>query len=603
VAKARAPGRLRQLAATLAGAIRLTREASPAAFWINVTISALTAVMPPLTVWLGKHLVDLVVRGQSRGGVSSADMVPTVIGLGATAAALRALSAVQAHRQTHFASIVELHAERRLLEKVAAADLGYFDDPGWHDRAARATRELSWRPYTLACTLVSLAGSLVTLAGMLVLLGALSPWLVVLALASVVPTAMTQRRVTRELHELWHVTTPEERQRHYLRSVLSQAEAAKEVRAFGLADHLLRRHAEVSGHRLAAMRRLHARADRNVVLSAAAAGAALGGSYWLVATRGLAGSFTPGDLTLVIGAFAAVTAQLGALLGSFLQLDQNAAFLADYFSFLELEPLLPVPARPTPLPTDLGDGIRLEAVTFTYPTGTAPILRDVDLNVAPGELLALVGANGAGKTSIVKLLLRFYDPDAGTVRIGGVDVRELDPVELRQRIGVLFQDFEHYELSARDNVVLGRTDGTADDNEVWNALNAAEAEELVLGLPHGLDSHVGRLFSGGHDLSGGEWQRLALARLLFRNADIWIFDEPASALDAEVEAAVFANLRALLEGRIGIVISHRFSTVRSADRIAVIGDGHIVELGSHEELMEVGGAYARLFNLQAAGYR
>ena len=151
--------------------------------------------------------------------------------------------------------------------------------------------------------------------------------------------------------------------------------------------------------------------------------------------------------------------------------------------------------------------------------------------------------------------------------------------------------------------MLGRTDGTADDNEVWNALNAAEAEELVLGLPHGLDSHVGRLFSGGHDLSGGEWQRLALARLLFRNADIWIFDEPASALDAEVEAAVFANLRALLEGRIGIVISHRFSTVRSADRIAVIGDGHIVELGSHEELMEVGGAYARLFNLQAAGYR
>ena len=225
------------------------------------------------------------------------------------------------------------------------------------------------------------------------------------------------------------------------------------------------------------------------------------------------------------------------------------------------------------------------------------------LNIRHGELVALVGENGAGKSTLVKLLLRFYDPDLGSVRVGGVNLKDMDPEALRGRIGVLFQDYAMYELSVRENVVMGRPDAPVDDARVMEALRDARSDWLVRKMPNGLDSKVGRLFEGGHDLSGGEWQRLALARIMYRDADIWILDEPTSSLDPEAEAAIFAELKENLKGRIGIVISHRFSTVRIADRIAVIADGRVKEIGTHSELLRAGGRYAELFELQAAGYR
>jgi len=230
-------------------------------------------------------------------------------------------------------------------------------------------------------------------------------------------------------------------------------------------------------------------------------------------------------------------------------------------------------------------------------------VKDLSLHIRRGELVALVGENGAGKSTLVKLLLRFYDADQGAVRVGGIDLRDLEPEELRGRIGVLFQDYASYELSVRENVVMGRPGGTPDDERVRQALRNARSDWLLQRMPNGLDSKVGRLFEGGHDLSGGEWQRLALARIMYRDADIWILDEPTSSLDPEAEAAIFAELKENLRGRIGIVISHRFSTVRIADRIAVIAGGRVSELGSHEELLRAGGRYAELFELQAAGYR
>ena len=227
----------------------------------------------------------------------------------------------------------------------------------------------------------------------------------------------------------------------------------------------------------------------------------------------------------------------------------------------------------------------------------------MNLKIRHGELVALVGENGAGKSTLVKLLLRFYDPDLGSIRVGGVNLKDVDPEALRSRVGVLFQDYATYELSVRENVVMGRPDVPEDDARVMEALRDARSEWLVKKMPNGLDSKVGRLFEGGHDLSGGEWQRLALARIMYRDADIWILDEPTSSLDPEAEAAIFAELKENLKGRIGIVISHRFSTVRIADRIAVVADGRVKEIGTHAELLRAGGRYSQLFELQAAGYR
>jgi ATP-binding cassette subfamily B protein len=306
---------------------------------------------------------------------------------------------------------------------------------------------------------------------------------------------------------------------------------------------------------------------------------------------------------LVIGAFASVAATLGNVSSTFVAVDQHTTFLDDYFSFLAIEPLVPVKAQPHAVPARLDAGIEFDTVTFTYPGGTSPAVDELSLHIRNGELIALVGENGAGKSTLVKLLLRFYDVSKGTVRVGGVDLRDVNPEALRSRIGVLFQDYASYELTIRENVLMGRPDGQTDDERVLDALRDARSEWLLKKMPNGLDSKVGRLFEGGHDLSGGEWQRLALARIMYRDADIWILDEPTSSLDPEAEAAIFAELKENLKGRIGIVISHRFSTVRIADRIAVIDDGRVTELGTHDELLRADGRYAHLFELQAAGYR
>ncbi len=347
-------------------------------------------------------------------------------------------------------------------------------------------------------------------------------------------------------------------------------------------------------------------ATRISLLTGLVSGTTLALAYVFLAVRGVAGTINPGGVVLVIGAFNAVSNTLGQISSTFVAVDQHTTFLDDYFSFLAVQPLLPVPASPSS-EVDLRKGIEFDNVTFSYPGGTEPAVAGLSLHIRSGELIALVGENGAGKSTLIKLLLRFYDPDQGSVRVGGVDLRNLEPAVLRSRIGVLFQDYASYELSVRENVVMGRPDGEVHgkekDERVMEALRDARSDWLLKKMPRGLDAKVGRLFEGGHDLSGGEWQRLALARIMYRDADIWILDEPTSSLDPEAEAAIFAELKENLKGRIGIVISHRFSTVRIADRIAVIADGRVTELGTHQELLRAEGRYAQLFELQAAGYR
>jgi ATP-binding cassette subfamily B protein len=332
-------------------------------------------------------------------------------------------------------------------------------------------------------------------------------------------------------------------------------------------------------------------------------GTTLALAYLFVSIKGVEGTIDPGGVVLVIGAFTSVSTTLSQISSTFVSVDQHTAFLDDYFSFLSIDELVKKVEKVEALPANLDKGINFDDVSFKYPGNSEYAVKDFNLTINRGELIALVGENGAGKSTIIKLLLRFYDVDSGTITIGGIDLKKTDPENLRNRIGVLFQDYANYELTVRENVTMGRPYAEVSDDRVVGSLRDARSEWLVKKMPHGLDSKVGRLFEGGHDLSGGEWQRLALARIMYRDADIWILDEPTSSLDPEAEAGIFAELKENLKGRIGIVISHRFSTVRIADRIAVINDGKVAELGTHDELMKAQGRYSKLFELQAAGYR
>jgi len=588
----------------------LAWAASPRSLIRYSVLGMLTAAMPPVAVYLGATLVNRIAEARLHS-LRFTDLVPILVGLWVATAVQRAIGAYMGYGRNLFVRRVQLEAERRLLAQASKVDIGHFDNSDWHDRLARAKRDVSWRPGDLTWSVLGLSGNIVTVILMAGLLASLHWVLVLLALAAAGLSLALERRVTSRLYEYFYKETPEEREREYLGDLLVQPRSTKEIRAYVLADYLLGRHTKLSEDLFKQRELMYRSATRISLLTGLVGGTTLALAYVFLAVRGVAGTIDPGGVVLVIGAFNAVSSTLGQISSTFVAVDQHTTFLDDYFSFLSIGPLVPVPVDPHPesawhsgISTS---GIAFDNVTFKYPGGTEPAVAGLNLHIRSGELIALVGENGAGKSTLIRLLLRFYDPDQGSVRVGGVDLKDLDPTVLRSRIGVLFQDYASYELSVRENVVMGRPGGEvldkATDERVMAALRDARSDWLLKKMPRGLDAKVGRLFEGGHDLSGGEWQRLALARIMYRDADIWILDEPTSSLDPEAEAAIFAELKENLKGRIGIVISHRFSTVRIADRIAVIADGHVTELGSHEELLRAQGRYAQLFELQAAGYR
>lgn len=597
-----AKGRVARVKKNLLQGLSLAWAASPKLL-IRYTLAGMfNAIMPPISVYLGAVLVNKISQAQVQS-LTFTDILPVILGLWFTIIVQRTIGSYLGYGRNLYVRRVELEAERRLLEKASKVDLGHFDNSNWHDRLARAKRDVSWRPGDLTWSVLGLSGNVVTIILMAGLLASLHYILVVLALVASVLSLLLESRVTSKLYNYFYKETPEERERQYIGDLLVQPRNTKEIRAYVLSDYLLGRHKNLSETLFTQRARMYRSGTRTAVLTGLLTGTALALAYVFVAVRGIEGTISPGGVVLVIGAFTSVAGSLGQISSTFVAVDQHTTFLEDYFSFLTISPLVPVPAKPENIAERPIDEISFNNVAFTYPGGTEPAVEGLNLHIKKGELIALVGENGAGKSTLIKLLLRFYDAEQGSITVGGVDIKDMDPQDLRSRIGVLFQDFASYELTVRENVMMGRPNGQTDDSKVLKALQDSRSEWLVNKMPDGLNSKVGRLFEGGHDLSGGEWQRLALARIMYRNADIWILDEPTASLDPEAEAGIFAELKENLKGRIGIVISHRFSTVRIADRIAVIADGHVTEIGSHDELMKANNRYAHLFELQAAGYR
>ena len=432
-------GRARRVRKNLRQGLALAWSASPHSLVKYSLLGVLSSAMPPIAVYLGALLVNRIADARLHA-IGLREIVPIIIGLWAATGLQRAIGAYMGYGRNLFVRRVQLEAEQRLLDQASKVDLGHFDNSNWHDRLARAKRDVSWRPGDLTWSVLGLSGNIVTIVLMAGLLASLHVVLVVLALAAAIVSLLIERRVTVKLYEYFYKETPEEREREYLGDLLVQPRTTKEIRAYVLAEYLLGRYRDRSEELYRLREQMYQSGARISALTGLVTGTALGLAYLFVAVQGMAGGIDPGGVVLVIGAFTALSGTLSTISSTFVAVDQHTTFLDDYFSFLGIDPLVSVSPNPRPVPPSLEAGIEFDDVTFTYPGGTEPAVRNLNLHIRGGELLALVGENGAGKSTLVKLLLRFYDPSSGAVRAGGADLRDVDPMEWRSRIGVLFQD-------------------------------------------------------------------------------------------------------------------------------------------------------------------
>ncbi|MBN2574782.1 MAG: ABC transporter ATP-binding protein [Deltaproteobacteria bacterium] len=494
------------------------------------------------------------------------------------------------------------HVSDLLHAKSIEVDLAYYENAKYYDTLHQAQKEASYRPARVVSGLAQAGLGALSLAGMAGLLFSFH-WsvAVVLFLASI-PGTLVRLKYSNKLFRWYRWRTGDERRAWYLNSLLTTAEHAKELRLFDLGDLLRGRFRDLRAKLRAG--RLEIAAGRTVAETLAQTGATLAvfGSYAFIAYRAIQGAITLGDLVMYFQAFQRGMSVLQDFLGSLATLYEDNLFLANLYEFLDLRPQVAEPEKPAPFPRPLRQGIAIDHLTFHYPGGSRPVLDDVSLTLRPGEHVALVGENGSGKTTLVKLLCRLYDPTSGTIAIDGRDLREFATSDLRRAISVVFQDFARYQLTARENIGFGDSRGAPGEARITTAAERSGAHPIIAALPKGYDTFLGKWFEDGEELSIGEWQKVALARAFLREAPIIVLDEPTSALDAKAEFDFYEKFRTVAQGKSAVLISHRFSTVRMADRIYVLDKGRIIESGTHDELLRKQGHYAELFGTQARYY-
>jgi ATP-binding cassette subfamily B protein len=587
--------------------LRLIWQTSPALTLGNIALRLVRAALPLAMLFVGRLIIDNVVQ-LSRLPAGDRTLSP-VFGLVAlefglvllTDALGRAVALLDSLLGDLFANASSV----RLMRHAAELDLDQFEDSTFYDKLERARRQTLSRSVLMsqvlaqgqdAVTLVLLAAGLV----------AFQPWLLGLLLLAVVPAFLGESHFNERSYSLSHSWTPERRELDYLRQTGASDETAKEVKIFGLSDFLINRFETLSDQFYTQNKALALRRAGWGTVFAAVGAAGYYGAYLYIISQAVGGVISIGQLTFLAGSFARLRGLLEGILSRFSQVADGALYLQDFFDFFQITPRI---VRPTegqtvrPFPRPIQQGFTFEDVGFKYKNAEKWALRHLSFELHAGEKLALVGENGAGKTTLVKLLARLYDPSEGRILLDGHDLREYDPAELRQEIGVIFQDFVRFQLPAGQNLAVGRISERQNQPRIEQAAHQSLADTVIAKLPQGYDQMIGRRFNGGVDLSGGEWQKIALGRAYMREAQLLILDEPTAALDARAEYEVFERFKELTQGKTAVLISHRFSTVRMADRILVVENGRVQEIGSHEELLANNGRYAELFQLQAAGYR
>jgi ATP-binding cassette subfamily B protein len=579
----------------------------------DLTLRLVRALLPVATLYVGKLIIDAVIRLAGTHGTHPrlgdwaaqgllhhlAALLAIEFGLAVVSDALGRLVALfDSLLAEQFSNATSI----RLMEHAATLDLEDFEDSELQDQLDRARRQTTGR-MTLMNQLFGQAQDLVTIVSFAAGLVVYAPWLIALLILALVPAFLGEAHFNSQSYSLDWVRTPERREIDYVRQTGASVETAKEVKIFGLNAFLIERFRRLADALYQDNRRLAIRRAGWGGLLTALGTVGYYLAYVFIVWRTLSGRFTIGDLTFLAGSFLRLRTLLEGLLIGFSQMAGQALYLDDLFSFFEIAPEIVSPAAPLPFPSPIREGFVFADVGFRYPGAERWAVRRLSFTLRAGEVLALVGENGAGKTTLVKLLARLYDPDEGRILLDGHDLREYDLDALRANIGVIFQDFVRYHLTAAENIAVGRIEARDDRARIAGAAERSLADEVIAKLPAGYDQRIGKRFRNGVDLSGGEWQKVAIARAYMRDAQVLILDEPTAALDARAEFEVFQRFKELSEGKTAVLISHRFSSVRMADRILVLADGKVEAMGTHEELLAEGGRYAELFELQAAGYR
>lgn len=592
--------RLRNLPKLIGGSVRVVWQAAARSFVYTIGLQVVASLAMAAQILIIRVLLDRLLAEQTSKDFSSC--IPWIIALGAVFAVVSISAIARLEIQRLLRELVARFCIKRVIATASTVDLVAYDNHRFHDRLQRATLNATVRPIQMTDGLMSLGGSLLSGAAVGAALIVVNPVFFGLVLLAVVPVTYVSIRIGRALYEFEVQQTPLTRQRYYLQMLLIDKEPAKEVRAYQLAPYLSGWFDRLYDQRIGALRVLvRSRLRAGVAAGAATAvisGGLLGLLIWFVAD-GQATLASAGTATVALLLLSTQLQALGTGIG---ELYESSLFVQDFNGFLSLapDPDKPQPNRTERLPES--GSIKADQVTFTYPSRTEPSLRGVSLDIAPGEVVALVGENGSGKTTLAKLLAGLYVPSAGQVTWGGIDIATVERRQLYDRIAILFQDFLRYYLSARENITMGRSERANDEVAMTEAARRAGADGYLRRLPNGYATSLSPQFFGGSDLSGGQWQRLALARAFFRDADLVILDEPTASLDPRSEADLFAAVRELFAGRSVVLISHRFASVRLADRIYVLKDGEVSEHGTHEELMKRAGGYAEMFTLQANAY-